>query len=268
MFFSAFDNELVSSKLGPFGEADGEFRPTRLPPSQCAFKSFQDNDIMRKMPVLCCLDKFWERCAFPLFCFTSGRWVGHSKLDFSEKKTAVTHLSRGAVTQSFKNWPDFQTLGTVHINLSIPPTYTYKPDDVNWRSWMLNTSFNMTCGTWVTPTQVRDLVRRCNFCWLELPRAPSQSITPGTFPLGSAIISLLYLGCYAADTATRIQFFSEGVKQFSRCTGDCVAATVWNLSGVYVSGWPMLSLTVLQHIHTAMMDPFKCSKWAQGLLAA
>lgn len=97
MFFPAFDNELVSSKLGPFGEAHGEFRPTRLPPLQCAFKSFQDNDIMRKMPVSCCLDKFGERCASS-HCSASLQ-VG--ELDrvgsIFQKTAAAAQLSRGAI---------------------------------------------------------------------------------------------------------------------------------------------------------------------------
>lgn len=98
MFFPAFDNELVSSKLGPFGEAHGEFRPTRLPPLQCAFKSFQDNDIMRKMPVSYCLDKSGERFASS-HCSASLQ-VGELDTEGSifQKTTAAAQLSKGAIT--------------------------------------------------------------------------------------------------------------------------------------------------------------------------
>lgn len=115
----------VSSKLGQFGEAHGEFRPTRLPPLQCAFKSFQDNDIMRKMPVSCCLDKFWERCASS-HCSASLQ-VG--KLD---TVGSIPHLSEGAVTTLqevawFTGMPD----SSQHLHLFL----------LTWwwsgRSWML-----------------------------------------------------------------------------------------------------------------------------------
>lgn len=66
--FPTFDNELFSSKPGPFGETHGVFRPTRLPPLQSAFKSCQDYDIMRKRPVWCCQ----AQPARKVFCFLSG----------------------------------------------------------------------------------------------------------------------------------------------------------------------------------------------------
>lgn len=133
MFFPAFDNELVSSKLGPFGEAHGEFRPTRLPPLQCAFKSFQDNDIMRKMPVSYCLDKFWERCV-SLHC-SALLQVG--KLDtvgsFFQKITAIAQLSRGEIAPSrpFKKWPDLQTPQLAH-SIPLEWLHFHKPHYAKW----------------------------------------------------------------------------------------------------------------------------------------
>lgn len=145
MFFSAFDNELVSSKLGPFGEAHGEFRPTRLPPLQCAFKSFQDNDIMRKMPVSYCLDKFWERCA-SLHCFALLQ-VGKLDAVGSIFQKITVQLSRGAVAplRPFKKWPDLQTSQLAH-SIPLECSHFYKPDDVSGRFFILRTFVDLTCG--------------------------------------------------------------------------------------------------------------------------
>lgn len=147
MFFPAFDNELVSSKLGPFGEAHREFRPTRLPPLQCAFKSFQDNDIMRKMPVSCCLDKFWERCA-SLHCFALLQVGEVGAVDsIFQKITAIVQLSRGAVAplRPFKKWPNLQTPLLAH-SIPLECSNFYKPDEVNGRFCMLRTSVDLTSG--------------------------------------------------------------------------------------------------------------------------
>lgn len=144
MFFPAFDNELVSSKLGPFGEAHGEFRPTRLPPLQCAFKSFQDNDIMRKMPVSCCLDKFWERCA-SLLCFAS-RWeVRHSRLNFSENYSNSSAVQRCDCT--------FKALQEV--------AWFADTSDSSQHSTTMNTFLQ----TWWCKWEVLDAE---NFCWSDL----------------------------------------------------------------------------------------------------
>lgn len=145
MFFPAFDNEWVSSKLGPFGEAHGEFRPTRLPPLQCAFKSFQDNDIMRKMPVSCCLDKFGERCASSHS--SASLQVGELDTVGSVfQKQQQQQLSCPEIQlQPFKKWPDFQTSQTAH-SIPLQCMYFWKPDDVSGRSWMLSTLVIMTCG--------------------------------------------------------------------------------------------------------------------------
>lgn len=82
---------------------------------------------MRKMPVSCCLDKFWERCASS-HCSASLQ-VGELDTVGSICRKQQQQLSCPEVQlQPFRKCPDFQVPQTAH---SIPLQWSslYKPQD-------------------------------------------------------------------------------------------------------------------------------------------
>lgn len=142
-----------------------------------------------------------EVCLFPLLCFTSGRWAGHSRLDFSENNNSSSSAVQrcyNTALQELTWFPDTWN-SSQHS-----PTEIYKPGDGNGRSWMVCILFNVTCG-YRSYTYSRDLVWRWYCHCLEWPSSSwPYSISRGPSIRISHYLPAPHLCHAAAEAATRV----------------------------------------------------------------